>query len=507
MNLTHEEPAKNRAVAFCCAILLTIAAYCLWTSLFRENGLLFWITCTCLFAVTLVSGLILGAKLNPTACVSFVCGVVFSMYAWICGPHFASLYFYAHALIASYAFFILSLFGNHNRLLRTGTFILDLVKAVFIYPFVSFISYFKALFRWNTRSKRVGLTVLFVMIGLVAAVVLGFITIALLSYDPRFDELMKLRFSLKDVPETVLKFAISIPVAAILYSAFRSSQEHKLSRFSTEERSDQIGTGMKKIPVIVFVIPTLTLLAIYVLFFISQWDFYMSAFSGVLPEEYTAAQYARKGFFELCAVASINAGLCTAIRIFSRKSFGAADWIVRILNTLLALATLILIATALSKLALYIRRFDLTYMRFLVAIVLFLFAVGFLMLILSQWIRRVQVLPVLIVCATVLLLAAPFCNVRGRIAAYNVDRYLERAAQSEENNRIDIYYLTDELGDAGIPDAVRLLESGKLNTDDAENLHQLLEMRYSRLKELENARHTLASRKALQTLCTYFAHN
>lgn len=497
---------KNRALSFCCAILLTVAAYLLWTSLFRENTLLFWITTVALFTVTLVIGLLFGAKLNVFACGAFVCGVVYSTYPWINGLHFGSLFLYAHALLLTYAIFILSLFGNHNRYLRTGTFLLDAFKAVFVYPFVSFIAYFKALFHWNSGSKKVGLKILFTLIGVAAALILGLITIALLSFDPRFAEMIRLHFSLKDVPEFIFKLILSVPVAALLFSAFRSSQLHKLQGFSSEERADRIGTGMKKIPTIVFLIPSVTLLFIYGLFFVSQWEFYTSAFSGVLPEEYTAAAYARKGFFELCAVASISAALCTAIRVFTRRSGKALSVLVRITNTLLALATLVLIAMALSKLALYIRRFDLTYTRFLAAIVLFLFAVGFLMLILSQWIKRVQVMPVLIVCVTALLLAAPFCNVRGRIAAYNVDRYLDRAEESEADNRIDLYYLIDDLGDAGIPEAVRLLESGKLDADDDANLRQLLEMRYSHLKELDDARHTLASRHALKSLETFFDH-
>ncbi len=498
------ESVKKRAVGFVYAILLTIAAYLLWTSIFHENALLFWITTASLFAATLILGLLCGAKPGFITIFSLISGVVFSMHAWINGLFFETAYVYAHAILIAYAFFTLSLFGNHNKRLRTGTFILDAVKAIFVYPFLSFAAYFLSLFHWKTRSKKAGMAVLYACIGIAAAFVLGLIAISLLSYDPRFEALIKVDFTLEDVPEAILKLVISVPIAALLFSAFCSSKKQKLDGFSTQEKADLIGSRIKKIPAIVFLIPSLTLLAIYGLFFFSQWTFYMSAFSGVLPDEYTAAEYARNGFFELCAVSALNALLCTSFTIFAKESGNAANVLKKAANTLLALATLILIATAFSKLALYIERFDLTYTRFFVAVLLFLFAVGFITLILSQWIRRVQVLPVLTVCVAAVLLIAPFCNTRGRIAAYNVDRYLARAAYDEDDNRIDIDYLTDELGDAAIPEAVRLLKSECLPEGEATRLKRKLKERYENLLSQESTHDTLASRRALQALKSLF---
>ena len=498
------ENLKKRAAGFVYAIILTVAAYLFWTSVFHENALLFWITSASLFTATLIFGLLCGAKPGFITIFSLISGMIFSMYAWINGLFFETAYIYAHAILIAYAFFALSLFGNHNKRLRTGTFILDAVKAIFVYPFLSFAAYFLSLFHWKTRSKKAGMAVLYAVIGIAAALVLGLIAISLLSYDPRFEALIRIDFTLEDVPEAILKLLISVPVAALLFSAFCSSKERKLDGFSTQEKADSIGARIKSIPAIVFLIPSLTLLVIYGLFFFSQWSFYMGAFSGVLPEDYTAAEYARNGFFELCAVAALNALLCTSFTIFAKESGNAANVLKKAANTLLALATLILIATAFSKLALYIERFDLTYTRFFVAVLLFLFAVGFITLILSQWIRRVQVMPVLTVCIAALLLIAPFCNTRGRIAAYNVDRYLTRAAQSEDDNRIDIDYLTDELGDAAIPEAIRLLKSGRLSGSEQARLKQELKNRYQSLQLREIARNSLASRRALQALKDFF---
>jgi hypothetical protein len=133
-----------------------------------------------------------------------------------------------------------------------------------------------------------------------------------------------------------------------------------------------------------------------------------------------------------------------------------------------------------------------------------LLAVGFLLSILAQWIRRIQVFPVMLVLTWALLLAVPFLNVRGRIARYNVDAYIQKAEQGVEGNKIDCNYLLNDLGDAAIPEAVRLLESDKLNETDVQLVYTLLQSKQAHLQELASSRHTLASRRALKALDDFF---
>ena len=502
--MTPEESSEKRGIFICYAILLTVAAYLLWTSVFRENALLFWIISSALFTVTLIVGLLLKAKPNLRTIISFICGIVYCSHTWINGIFFADLYIYTNAVLITYAIFVLSLFGNHSRNIRTGTFLLDLIKALFIYPFISFAAYFQTLFKWNMRSKKIAKDIMFVLIGIAAAVVLGLIAIALLSFDPKFKELIRLDMHWEDVPEAILKLIVSVPCAALLLSVFRSSEERKLSDFSTEEKAENIDKRLKKVPAVIFMIPALTLLLIYGLFFFSQWDIYMSAFSGVLPEEYTYAAYARNGFFELCVVAFINAAFSAAFQIFGKDGRTVSVTLRKIANTLLAIATLILIATALSKMLLYIRSYDLTFLRLFTSVIMILLAIGFMLSILAQWVRRVHVFPAMLVLTCALLLTVPFLNVRGRIARYNVDAYIQRAEQNIEGNKIDCEYLLYGLGDAAIPEAIRLLESDKLEDIEANKLFNALKD-YREARQSQRSYHyTLASRRALKALDDFF---
>ena len=496
---------RNRISTFVRAILTLVTAYMLTSILFRmlddqRYSLPLMIAVFMLFLLTLVFALIHGARLRVTSVVALLLGLSAGAFAWLNGIQFFSQYLYLHVIIVSYTFFTLSLFGNANRTLSGGTFLLDVIKATFVYPFLSFASIFLSLFRWNRSAKRSGRIVLFTLIGIAAALLLGIAAISLLSFDPRFAKLVRIDWDWDRLPETIAKAIVCVPLAALLFGAFTSSEQKKLPRMSSPETAARIGTRMKKVHPVVFLIPTGVLLVIYGLFFFTQWDVYMSAFSGVLPSSYTAAEYARSGFFELCAVAAINALFGIVMSLFMNETSRAAGILKRIANTLLALATLILIATALSKMILYIRRFDLTVLRLFVSVILVLIGIGFLVSVLSQWIRKIKTAPVLIVIISALLLVTPFLNVYGRIAKYNVDAYLARAEQNVPDNAIDIYYLSNDLGDAAIPELVRLYQSGAFPQEKKQKVLELLSSDYSRLIAYKSTDHSLQSKKALDAL-------
>lgn len=504
-----EPDLRKRILAFCHALLLLVCAYGLIYALYGvidHNGypLVFFIGVCALFALTLVFGLLSGGRLRAHAAAALPFGLIAGAFAWINGG--TSLFGFVYLCVSalSYTYFVLALFDNQNRTFSGGVLFLDLVKATFVYPFLSFAALFTSLFQRSKGNKKFGRGVLFVLLGVVIALVLGAAAVALLSYDPKFKAYFTFDWDWNNVPDIIVRVLFTVPLAALLFGAFTSSREKKLPNMSTPEQAEAIGTRMQKIPAVVLMIPVAALLAIYGLFFFTQWDTYMSAFGGVLPDAFTAAEYARSGFFELCAVAAINAVLGVVLSLFMKQSACVSVVLKKLANTLLALATLILIATALSKMFLYIKRFDLTVARLIASTILVLIAIGYAVSLLAQWIRRIKVLPVLIVCVSLLLLVVPFLNVRGRIAAYNVDQYLLRAEQHAAENSIDTEYLLYDLRSAAIPDTIRLMNSGALSASDASELRDRLKGRYRRLKEQEPLDRSLADVRALNALAEVF---
>jgi hypothetical protein len=90
---------------------------------------------------------------------------------------------------------------------------------------------------------------------------------------------------------------------------------------------------------------------LFLVYFLSQTSYFFSAFGNALPETMTYAEYARRGFFELCVVAVLNLAIIGIAHILIQKK-GSDDKTSKVLlwETLsLCVFTLLLIATAISK--------------------------------------------------------------------------------------------------------------------------------------------------------------
>ena len=129
---------------------------------------------------------------------------------------------------------------------------------------------------------------------------------------------------------------------------------------------------------------------VYLFFFVSQWDYYLSAFTGKLPEGVVNyAEYARSGFFELCTVSAINLVIITAIALFMKRSGNGEKIFLRIVSALFSVMTLVLIGTALAKMYLYIDRFGLTVKRLLSSWLMIVIALIFVFVI--NYIKQILV--------------------------------------------------------------------------------------------------------------------
>lgn len=61
---------------------------------------------------------------------------------------------------------------------------------------------------------------------------------------------------------------------------------------------------------------------IYVLFIGLQVTYLFSAFTGNIPQDFTYAEYARRGFFELCYISLCNLGILWSAGAFSKTERG-----------------------------------------------------------------------------------------------------------------------------------------------------------------------------------------
>jgi len=331
----------------------------------------------------------------------------------------------------------------------SATFVGDVVQQGFIVPFCNFGTAVVALARRFKESNYSGILLaglgILLFFPLLAAVVS-----LLISADLAFETFLTGAFEslrIEKIMPYVWQFILGIPVALYLFGLIFGNSTGRFTRSITIE-SLQRGTQAIRIAPRVMIYSALSAFClIYTLFFIVQGAYLFSGFLERLPEAYTYAEYARRGFFELCAVAGINLVVLAIASLLIRRDLDEEPRELRIATSAIALFTVLLIATALSKMALYINTYGLTVLRVYTSWFMVLLLLIFVTILIRQFIRF-NAARIIIVGFVVLFFILAFGNVDGVVASHNIALY-ETALAHGEQERIDIDALA-ELSDGAV---------------------------------------------------------
>ena len=371
-------------------------------------------------------------------------GIAAALSLVISANGFLHFFAYTYALIAL-LYLVYSATGAKLEGRLSSLLFIDLIRALFILPFASFKELFVAV---NTgRGKKSGAVLLKLLLGLALAILPTVVVLILLSYDRDFLNLLSKIISFKplDILRHLFRIGFGIPIGMYLFGLYASGRKGKGADVLTAEGCHAAAKTVRFAPVLTMAAASAPLLLIYVVFFVSQWKYYVSAFVGKLPAGILPANYAREGFFQLCTVAAINLAITAAISFFAKRRDDKPGWTVKILTLLFTVSTLVLLATAASKMLLYIDCFGLTQKRVYASWFMVVITVLFLMILLKQFVTRFPLIPVAASAVVVLFAALALSGVDGWIARYNVDRYLDGSLAS-----VDIDAM-DALGDAAVP--------------------------------------------------------
>ncbi|SFR11149.1 protein of unknown function [Lentzea waywayandensis] len=163
----------------------------------------------------------------------------------------------------------------------------------------------------------------------------------------------------------------------------------------------------------------------------------------------TFAEYARSGFWQLLWVTILTLGVIAGVARFAVKKTKQEQLWLRVLLGSLAVLTLVIVASALSRMWFYQQAYGWTVLRLLVASCEVWLAVVYLMVIASGISLRANWLPKAIVgTGAAFFLAVVAMNPERVVADYNVSRF-------EATQKIDTYYLS-QLSEDAVPALVRL---------------------------------------------------
>lgn len=222
----------------------------------------------------------------------------------------------------------------------------------------------------------------------------------------------------------------------------------------------------------------------YLVYLFSQTAYFFSAFSGLLPEgyEFSYAEYARRGFFELCGIAGINLVLIFFMILFARKGEKGLPAVLKAAGTFIGVFTIAVVATALSKMFMYIDNYGMTVLRLDTSAFMIFLAAVFIAVIIRCYTDRVKVLQFALVAGGVVLAVLGAVNINAVAAKYNYNAYV-----SGKLDTIDVEYLV-QLGEEGAPYAVKLLSDKDPNVKHQAELciHGIVDEMYYREYTDEN---------------------
>jgi hypothetical protein len=240
---------------------------------------------------------------------------------------------------------------------------------------------------------------------------------------------------------------LAVPTAAYMFGLVSGSAAGRGTDAFTEEKAEKAVAAAKITPPVTINIILGAVCVIYILFIACQLPYFFSAFTGTRPDGWLSySEYARQGFFELCGVAAINLALLTAANVLCKKP-RAENIVLRVFNIVLALITLLLIATAFSKMTLYIGAFGLTIQRILPCVFMVLLAFICIAVIVMQRVKF-SIARASLIFGAVLFTALCLADTDSLVVRCNTDRYLSGTLAQYDT---DILYRS---GPAGVGSAL-----------------------------------------------------
>lgn len=390
-------------------------------------------------------------KFNISSIIVGLSGFIISLSLLITTNSFLHFWSFLYAF-ASYCYFVYAVLNNRIEKGFSNLILLDFFKALIILPFASLGKIFIAMF--TGKAKASGKLIGKIFLGIAITIIPTIIVVSLLSYDSNFIDLLDkiIDFDILNIFSHISSFGFAIPISMYFFGLYASSSENKGKDTINADACKKAYQSTKFVPSITVVIAVIPLVFLYVVFFISQWEYYVSGFIGTLPNEFSYAEFAREGFFELCVVSVINFIIIISIVLFMKRDITRPSIILKIITVVFSLCTLILISTAIAKMFMYIQSYGLTPKRVYATWLMILIGAIFIVIIISQFISRLKAVAISFVITVVFLTVLSLSNVDGMIAKYNINRYIDGSL-----NTVDMCAMED-LGDAAIPELVRLAE-------------------------------------------------
>lgn len=266
------------------------------------------------------------------------------------------------------------------------------MKSLFSYPFANFGKCPKAISSMVFK-KGFGGNLKWIIIGLLVTTPVTLIVANLLvSADEGIEKILNnftdwffnnLNFSL--IIQIMFGFLVGCGIFSMMYTNI-----YKKNFSPYDDTTYEIKFNNYRICPSVMIYSALTpLCLLYIMYIVSQIGYFIDAFSGNLHEGYTYSEYARRGFFELTAIACINLTVISLANTFCKRMGNSYDdkkpLVLKVYSIVFNMFTVFIISTAMSKMFLYMGEYGLTRLRVYTSWFMILLGLIFIIMIVREF--------------------------------------------------------------------------------------------------------------------------
>ena len=316
-----------------------------------------------------------------------------------------------------------------NKLIKSETSALilyDYINALVFIPIHNATSFWICMFSKRGKSTSSTKTKYFlhIFLGLLIGTPFIMIVIFLLSSaDATFKNIFVHLFNFDiNVPENIGTLIWSLPMATYLYALIYGSSIEDNSKSFNIDKFNKTMDNAAFIPRLSLYTVNAVICCFYILFIGIQTIYFIDILGGSLPADFTYSEYARRGFFELLAVALINIVFIAVAKIFSVKNENNKYLHIHIiLNSILTLA---LISVDFAKMYLYISTYGLTTLRIIPSVFMIFLCFVFAFIIMGEFKKSFPVTKLSFYAGNILFVLLCLANIDAVVAGYNLNAYM-----------------------------------------------------------------------------------
>ena len=316
-----------------------------------------------------------------------------------------------------------------NKLIKSETSALilyDYINALVFIPIHNATAFWICMFskRGKSASNTKTKYFLHIFFGLLIGTPFIMIVIFLLSsadatFKNIFDNLFNFDIS---IPKNIGTLIWSLPMATYLYALIYGSSIEDNSKSFNIDKFNKTMDNAASIPRLSLYTVNAVICCFYILFIGIQAIYFIDILGGSLPADFTYSDYARRGFFELLAVALINIVFIAVAKILSVKNEN--NKYLRIHIILNSILTLVLISVAFAKMYLYISTYGLTTLRIIPSVFMIFLCFVFAFIIMGEFKKNFPVTKLSFYAGNILFVLLCLANIDAVVAQYNLNAYM-----------------------------------------------------------------------------------